>query len=172
MYRKTNGKKYGEGTSAVKESVFPYPVEEAGTAPDIHHVEGTEEQSVSATGNETGHLQRHLHQAYSQIEQANNDLVEQGQVLEKMSKKEQENAIRMEDLERENTAMRRRLDSLEGRNTMTVKPGPKLKAFEELTPRDQKRASKDIHAHLLKTSEERNIHPAKLSAFLTYRYST
>ena len=133
-------------------------------------MEGTEKQNDSAPDNDTGHLQRHLHQAYSQLEQANTDLVEQVQVLERMTKKEQGDAIRMRNLERENAALRRRLGNLEEANTMT-RPGPKLKAFEELTPKDQKRASKDIQAHLIKTSEERNIHPAKLSAFLTYRFS-
>ena len=170
--RKTNGKKYQEGTSSVKESVFPYPVEE-GLA-DSHDVgvtgTGVEEQSVPALVNEIGHLQSSLHQAYSQLEQANNDLVEQMQVMERMSRKEREEAIRMRNMKRENAAMKRRLANLDGLKAMEAKPGPKLKAFEDLTPRDQKRASKDVQAHLLKTSEERNIHPAKLSAFLTYRF--
>ena len=148
-------------------------MEEGQAASDSHDVGVTgndgEEQSVPALVNEIGHLQSNLHQAYSQLEQANNDLVEQVQVMERMSRKEREEAIRMRKMKRENAAMKRRLANLDGLNTMEAKPGPKLKAFEDLTPRDQKRASKDIQAHLLKTSEERNIHPAKLSAFLTYR---
>lgn len=173
MCRKTNGKKYEEGTSSVKESVFPYPVEEAQDSP-VSHDEGTginvEEQGVSALVKEINHLQSNLHQTYSQLEQANNDLVEQVQVMERMSRKEKEEAIRMRDLKRENEAMQRRLANLEGSKAMTAKPGPKLKDFANLTPRDQKRASKDVQAHLIKTSAERNIHPAKLSAYLTYRF--
>ena len=91
--------------------------------------------------------------------------------MDRLSTKEQDTANKLRKMERENAAIKRQLAKIKGSRNTLPKPGPKFKAFEDLTPRDQKIASKDLRAHLLKTSEERKVHPTKLSAYLTYRYS-
>ena len=94
------------------------------------------------------------------------DMMEQGEVIEIEDDKKV-----MKKLKQENSVLRRRVADLEpeGDIARTVRPGPALKPFEALTPRQQKVASDDIQSKILKTSKERNILPTKLSAFLTYR---
>ena len=156
----------------MKETIFPYPVD-VEPAPDNQEEDESvlteDERGALALVQENGLLQGRLHQAITQLEQANAELVEQTQALDRMSKKEQEAAIMMRNMERKNAALTRRLANFEGVQTNLPKPGPHLKAFEELTPRDQNRASKELQAHIIKTSEERKIHPVKLSAYMTYR---
>ena len=158
----------------MKESIFPYPADNE-AAQDNHEEKDSvlivDERGASALLKENGQLQGRLHEAIAQLEQANNELVEQTQAMCRMSQKEQEAAIMMRDMERKNAALSRRLANLEGMRTNLPRPGPPLKAFVELTPRDQNRASKELQAHINKTSEERKIHPAKLSAYMTYRCS-
>ena len=158
----------------MKESIFPYPANSE-VAPDNHEEDEAvlieDEQGASALVTENAHLQGRLHQAVTQLEQANNELVEQTRTLDRMSQEQQEAATKMRDMERKNAALMRRVANLEGMTTNLPKPGPPLKAFGDLSRRDQIRASNELQAHVNKTSEERKIHPAKLSAYLTYRYS-
>ena len=74
----------------------------------------------------------------------------------------------MKKLKSENSVLQRRLSKFEP-NDKIAKSGPNLKAFEALTPRQQKVASADLQAQVLRTSEERKILPSRLSAYLTYR---
>ena len=158
----------------MKETIFPYPADidiAPNNTEEVETVLIEDEQGASALVTENTHLQGRLHRAVTQLEQAKNELVEQTRTLDRMAMKEQETLIKMRDMERKNAALTRRVASLEGIRTNLPKPGPPLKAFEDLTPRDQNRASKELQAHIYKTSEERRIHPAKLSAYMTYRCS-
>ena len=119
--------------------------------------------------NDIALLQARLHEANAQLEQANSDCVKQGEQLASLARGKEETVAKVRNMERKNAAMKRRLASLEGRQIKLPKPGPRLKAFEDLTHRQQKVASKNLQAQLNQTSEERRIHPARLSAYLTYR---
>ena len=127
------------------------------------------ERLESAVENDIARLQNLLHDAYAQLEQANTDCVKQAEEVEILVSNKEEGAVKMRDLERKNAAIKRRLAILMGGRNKFPKPGPKLRAFEDLSQKQQKVASKDLQAEVLKTSEERRIHPTKLSAYLTYR---
>ena len=165
--RKTSGKNYADGVSSIKDTVFPYPDNE---------VEGCVEEtgvdrSKSSLANDIGVLQQRLHEATAQLVQANSDCVNQGKKLESLERDREEATSKMMKVEKNNAAMKRKLASLEHKAKLP-RPGPSLKAFEDLTPRQQKAASKALQEQVIDTSEERMIHPAKLSAYLTYRYNS
>ena len=126
------------------------------------------DRSKSSLENDIGILQQRLHEATAQLVQANSDCVNQGKELENLERDREETASKMMKMEKKNAAMKRKLCSLEHKIKLP-RPGPSLKAFEDLTPRQQKAASKALQVQVIETSEERNIHPAKLSAYLTYR---
>ena len=137
----------------MKQARFPFPVD-SGQA-----------EAVSATpcpvNREILDLQAKLHEANCQLEQSNSECVamktELGEAKDKVRKTGTENSV-----------LKRKVASFE-EGELLPKPGPSLKPFEELTPRRQIKASDKLQAQVAKTSEERGINPAKLSAFLTYR---
>lgn len=117
-------------------------------------------------------MQARLHSANSQLELANDVCVKQAkeiteQRVEKEGLKEQ-----VKKLQCENLVLKRKIADVETVHTSArpPRPGPSLKDFESLTPRQQKKASDSLQAQVLRTSEERKILPCKLSAYLTYRY--
>jgi len=80
--------------------------------------------------------------------------------------------VKVMHLKSDNSVLKRRINHLEPEEGVKFpRPGPSLKPFEELTPRQQTVASYDLQSRVLKTSEERGILPSKLSVYLTYRSS-
>ena len=115
-------------------------------------------------------LQARLHDALAQLEQSNIDCVELAQLNEAIKAELKATEDKCRNLTTENTVLRRRLSALyPDEEGPPPKPGPSRKSFENLTPRNQKRASHELQAQVLKTSEERGILPEKLAAYLTYR---
>ena len=49
------------------------------------------------------------------------------------------------------------------------RPGPVYKAWENLTPKNKKRASEPVQKALLKTAAERNVDPVKLTGEVLFR---
>ena len=165
--RKTNGKKYAEGTSTIKEAVFPFPAE----TDTFDKVENSASEAgvVGAQEGINLDLQARLHNSNTQLELANMECVRQGQEIDSLAREKDESQERIRNLERQNAAMRRRVEELENGGKLP-RPGPSLKPFEELTPRQQKIASNKLRQQLCQTSEERRIQPTKLSAYLTCRF--
>ena len=176
--RKTNGKNYAEGTSSIKEAAFPFPArtetiledEEIADDREVEMPESLRGQE-SAFVHEIASLQARLHKATAQLEQANKDCVKQALEIGSLATDRKEDLTNVRNLERENAALKRKVESLEPGvgQAKLPRPGPSLKPFEELTPRQQKVASSKLQSQVNKTSEERKIHPVKLSAYLTFR---
>ena len=115
-------------------------------------------------------LQARLHAATSQLELANVVCVGQVEELDELKSERRESVVKVMHLKSENAVLKRRINNLEpGEGVKLPRPGPSLKPFEDLTPRQQKVASDDLQSRVLTTSEERGILPSKLSAYLTYR---
>jgi chromosome segregation ATPase len=112
-----------------------------------------------------------LHEATSQVDQANTECVQQVKEIDSLTKDKEEAQTKMLNLQRENAALKRRLESLDPAvvQAKLPRPGPSLKPFEDLTPRQKKVASSRLQKQVTQTSEERRIHPVKLSAYLTFR---
>ena len=147
--------------------MFPFP-SEAGATNDEEENDVTEAGIVKAQEGVNLDLQARLHEANTQLELANQECVRQGQEIASQARRKEESKERIRNLERENAAMRRRLEEIE-KGEKLPRPGPGLKPFEELTPRQQKVASDKLRQQLCQTSEERNIQPSRLSAYLTCR---
>ena len=169
FFRKTNGKKYAEGISTIKEAVFPFPAE-TGANDEVDNA-AVEAGVGRAQEGITPDLQGRLHESNTQLELANRECVRQGQEIDSLARGKEESQERIRNLERQNAAMRRRLEDLETGGKLP-RPGPSLKPFEELTPRQQKVASSKLQQQLCQTSEERRIQPTKLSAYLTCRFAS
>ena len=115
-------------------------------------------------------LQARLHAATYQLELANAICVGQVDELDKLKSERRESVVKVMHLKSENCVLKRRINNLEPEEGVKcLRPGPSLKPFEDLTPRQQKVASDDLQSRVLKTSEERGILSTKLSAYLTYR---
>lgn len=112
-----------------------------------------------------------MHEATSQVDQANTECVQQVKEIDSLTKDKEEAQTKMLNLQRENAALKRRLESLDPAvvQAKLPRPGPSLKPFEDLTPRQKKVASSRLQKQVTQTSEERRIHPVKLSAYLTFR---
>ena len=167
IYRKSDGRKYSEGVANIKEADFPFPapgptVEEVGDRAKVGCVGDPRSEDIA-------NLQARLHEALAQLEQSNSECVQLAQ--QNVDIKSELNAFedKCKSLSAENAVLRRRVSSLDPDADAPPKPGPGRKSFENLTPRNQKRASRELQAQVLKTSEERGILPVKLAAFLTYR---
>ena len=169
MFRKTNGKKYAEGISTIREAVFPFPAELG--ANDEVEIAVVDAGAVVAQKGTNLDLQARLHATNTQLELANRECVRQGQEIDILARGKEESQERIRNLERQNAAMRRRVEDLENGGKLS-RPGPSLKPFEELTPRQQKVASDKLRQQLCQTSEERRIQPTKLSAYLTCRFAS
>ena len=96
--------------------------------------------------------------------------VAQAEELDELNSERKESVVKVMHLKSDNSVLKRRINHLEPEEGVKFpRPGPSLKPFEDLTPREQKVASYDLQSRVLKTSEERGILPSKLSAYLTYR---
>ena len=146
--------------------MFPFPEETA--ANDEDQNDEIEAEIVMAQEGINLDLQARLHETNTQLELANRECVRQGEEIASLARGKEGSQERIRNLERQNAAMRRRLEELENGDKLP-RPGPSLKPFEELTPRQQKVASDKLRLQLCQTSEERRIEPSKLSAFLTCR---
>ena len=118
-------------------------------------------------------LQERLHAATVQLNQANSECVEQREELQKKSADNKSACKKLKEFHNSNVALKRKVEGYEaaaaGPKVKLPRPGPSLKAFSDLKPRQRKLASNEAQLQVLKTSEERQIQPAKLSAYLTYR---
>ena len=177
-FRKTDGKKYGEGVANFRDSEFPFPVQpEAALSPVQEELGVAGEPSAGVEGRceasyvqQIAELQARLHAATSQLELANVVCVGQVDELDELKSERRESVVKVMHLKSENAVLKRRINNLEpGEGVKLPRPGPSLKPFEDLTPRQQKVASDDLQSRVLTTSEERGILPSKLSAYLTYR---
>ena len=168
--RKTDGRKYAEGVSNIKDAEFPFPADSRSELcqPRVEVGHGRNEPVLVQ---ELAALQERLHEANVQLEQANSDCVVQRDELKHFLSDKEASSIQLKQLQNTNAALKRKIESYEPVDLQVKlpRPGPPLKAFEDLTPRQQKIASNDAQAQVLKTSEERGVQPAKLSAYLTYR---
>ena len=146
--------------------MFPFPAETAANNEDQN--DEIEAEIVMSQEGINLDLQARLHETNTQLELANRECVRQGEEIASLARGKEGSQERIRNLERQNAAMRRRLEELENGDKLP-RPGPSLKPFEELTPRQQKVASDKLRLQLCQTSEERRIEPSKLSAFLTCR---
>ena len=170
-FRKTDGKKYTEGVESFKNVKFPYPIVEE--APKEYMEDRTpQNRSEASYVSQIVDLQARLHSATSQLEQANASCVVQAGTINSLKLEIEDVKKVKKKLKQENSALKRRIadfESGENGDRGGARPGPALRPFESLTPRQQKAASDDIQAKLIRTSKERMILPTRLSAFLTYR---
>ena len=114
-------------------------------------------------------LQGKLHEANSHLDQSNSEcvkLTEENLALKRELKEVRDGARK---LTAENSALKRKSSECA---RVLPRPGPPLKPFSELTPKNKIRATNELQAIVNKTSEERNILPTKLSAFLTHSWYT
>ena len=152
----------------MKEAEFPFPL--PGPADGEVGVKASEECVSESYSEDVAILQARLHDVVAQLEQSNSDCVQLAQqnldIKAELKAAEDKN----KKLTNENAVLRRRLSALCPDTQAAPKPGPSRKSFENLTPKNQKRATQDLQAQVLRTSEERGILPEKLSAFLTYRF--
>ena len=138
---------------------------------DLGEQTGGETRTTFSYVEEIYSLQERLHTAHSDLEQSNSDCVKLIQEMKDLKAEADEAKAKVRKLSAENSALKRKLESIEGGEEMP-RPGPRLKPFEDLTPKHQKRASDKLQAEVKRTSEERSILPTKLSAFLTYRFGS
>ena len=177
--------------SEFKQTDFPYPVSEVSSTPDLPTAVSESGDVVSiATNNqrvsgsvadepvartamsyvrEISCLQAKLHTANSDLEQTNSECVQLAK--DNLALKRELGLVKTKarKLGAENSALKRRLSLLES-DRVLPRPGPPLKPFSDLTPKHRIRATDELQAKVNKTSEERNILPSKLSAFLTHRF--
>ena len=133
-------------------------------------VEDDNRRSESSYIDQIAALQARLHAATSQLELANVDCVGQAQEVNKLKSEQEASQVVVKDLNSANQVLKRKLNLLSSDDSSKLpRPGPSIKPFEALTPRQQIVASHDLQAKILKTSHERKILPSKLSSFLTYR---
>ena len=155
--------------ASIKNAEFPFPTE---APPDVvTEKEAVKERCEASYVDQIADLQARLHSQTSQLELANTLCVTQADAIEVLRAEKEESKQALKSLKSENSILKRRLAKLEpsANVSKTARPGPSLKPFETLTPRQQKVASGDLQAQVLKTSEERKILPSRLSAYLTYR---
>ena len=149
---------------------FPYPIVEEAPK-EYMEDKAPQNRSEASYVSQIVDLQARLHSATSQLEQANASCVVQAGTINSLKLEIEDVKKVSKKLKQENSALKRRVADFEsGENSdRGARPGPALRPFESLTPRQQKAASDDIQAKLIRTSKERMILPTKLSAFLTYR---
>ena len=152
--------------ASIKNAEFPFPTESPSEA-ETEQVE-VGERSEASYVDQIVDLQARLHTKTSQLELANSLCVQQAEAIGSLRAEREASKQTVKKLKSENSVLQRRLSKFEP-NDKIAKSGPKLKAFEALTPRQQKVASADLQAQVLRTSEERKILPSRLSAYLTYR---
>ena len=165
--RKTNGKKYATGISTIKEAKFPFPT--TSRPPANQNEEEVAAGVAVERGEDTFVFQARLHDTTAQLVQANTHCVGQVEEIDSLTRDKEEGHERQRNLERENAALKRRLESLESGEAKLPRPGPSLKSFEDLTPRQQKVASSKLQKEVMKTSEVRRIPPTQLCGYLTFR---
>ena len=175
--RRSDGKKYGDQVSAVRQSEFPYPESEISPPPAVRELgDGVSgfvaDESMARPAmsyvREISCLQAKLHTANSDLEQSNSECVKLARDNLALKKELKHVKTKARKLAAEKTAIERRLSLIES-DRVLPRPGPPLKPFSDLTPKHRIRATDELQAKVNKTSEERNILPTKLSAFLTHR---
>ena len=117
-------------------------------------------------------LQAMLHTATTQLELANSDSVGHAKKVEELECEKEASKVKFKDMNIENQVLKRKINVLVPEDGLAKlpRPGPSLKPFEDLTPRQRRIASHDLQAKILNTSKERKIHPTMLSSSMTYRY--
>ena len=173
-YRKVDGRNRAAGLALVKRAAFPFSVHSASLEPVQELSESTEQhRTESSYVDQIAELQARLHTANTQIELANITCVKQAEEIKEQAVEREEFKEKVKKLQNENAVLKRRIAGLEPEDNSPrpPRPGPSLREFESLTPRQQKKASDKLQSQVLQTSEERKILPTKLSAYLTYRYS-
>jgi chromosome segregation ATPase len=173
LFRKSDGRRYSEEVSSIKDAKLPFPAvaRRAASAHEENHEVAVEAfaRTAPSYSEEIAALQARLHQAVSQLEQANSDSVRLTQENKQFKREIEAARVDLKKTASENLVLKRRLSAIEPGNEPPRRPGPSRKSFEDLTPRIQKRASDNLQAEVIKTSEERGILPTRLAAFLTYR---
>ena len=116
---KPSVKNYADGTSSFRETVFPF-TREVKEAEGVQVDEGQAVEAVvgverceSSLVNDIALLKARLHEANSQLEQADSDFVKQGEQLAILARGKEETVAKVRNMERKNAAMKRRSDSLE-----------------------------------------------------------
>ena len=175
FFRKADGKKYSSGVLSIKESIFPYPVESEASGKDERDTAASadgESRSEASYREQIAVLQAMLHTATTQLELANSDSVGHAKKVEELECEKEASKVKFKDMNIENQVLKRKINVLVPEDGLAKlpRPGPSLKPFEDLTPRQRRIASHDLQAKILNTSKERKIHPTKLSSFMTYRY--
>ena len=187
LFRGSDGRKYGDKVTTFKKSEFPYPVSGALTSPSA----GEQEEMLGNTGQpqpvpvsgeidavrtpmsyvrEISSLQAKLHSTITDLEECNSASVKISEKYLQLKSEFSEAKSTIRKLGAEKSALLRKLRLFEGEEVLP-RPGPPLKPLDDLTPRQRIRATNKLQAEMIKTSEERKILPARLSAFLTYRYA-
>ena len=173
LSRKSDGRRYSEEVASIKDAKFPFPAfaRRSASAHEENHEVAVEAlaRTASSYSEEIATLQARLHQAVSQLEQSNSDCVRLTQENKQLKSEMGAARADLKKIASENLVLKRRLSAIEPGNEAPRRPGPSRKSFEDLTPRIQKRASDNLQAEVIKTSEERGILPSRLAAFLTYR---
>ena len=169
------GCNYQEEVARKKAVTFPYPVGSAG--PDGETATRSNVDRVAIPRSETElrreivELQARLHQAYAQIELSNSELVKAESNNLRLTN---ELKLKEQDLRKFRCEARRagqHFDDVQELVTKRPRTGPALKAWEEMTPRNRKRVTDPIQVVLVKTAEERQMDPVKLSAEVLFRYA-
>ena len=179
--------------SAFKQSEFPYPAAGDSVPPGLPPSQdgdgystgrGNQHQQVSGSVadedeplvrtamsyvREISCLQARLHTANIDLDQTNSECVKLTEVNLALKRELVEAKAKARKFAAENTALKRQLSMIES-DRVLPRPGPPLKPFSDLTPKHRIRATDELQAKVIKTSEERNILPTKLSAFLTHRF--
>ena len=172
MRRKVDGKNRVASLASVKNAAFPFPLQSAVLEPVPELSESAlNDRTEGSYVDQIADLQARLHVANSQLELANNTCVKQAKEISELVVEKEGFKEKVKKLQSENSVLQRRIAEIEpGNNSERLpRPGPSLKEFELLTPRQQKKASDRLQAQVLQTSEERKILPSRLSAYLTYR---
>ena len=174
--RKADGRNYADGVCSFKDKIFPYPAKprswQGEDEEDNPAGDAGPGRSKSSYEEEILSLQARLHEATAQVDQSNSECVRQAQEVKQLKSDKEESTTKMRQLHIDKAVLKRRLESFDPGDLQAKlpRPGPSRKAFEDLTPRQQKVASNELQAQVIRTSEERRIQPARLSAYLSYRY--
>ena len=166
VLRRSDGRKYNDQTADVKKAKFPYPsaAKPSGQGKDQPAVVRT----PSSYSQEINDLQAKLHAANEQLELSNSECVTVTTENQQLRTQLVEARATVRSLGADNSALEKRVASLE-EGEVNPRPGPRLKPFDQLTPRQQKKASNKLQSQVVKTAQERRILPGQLSAFLSYR---
>ena len=152
-------------------ATFPYPVVRPGPAGETTttiNAVAVDTRSETELRREIVELQTRLHNAYTQLEHSNCELVKAESTNARLCN---ELKLKEQDLRKYRNEERRSAVHLDEFAPKRPRPGPALKTWEEMTPRNRKRVTDPIQDVLVKTAEERQMNPVKLSAEVLFRYA-